>query len=286
MKRPAIGIGVLRPLALGALLGGLAAALLLPEGAEQQRIGQRPIEQETWPPREFYSHCGWHYLRVDESGWSTGGVGSFEDLGNRLGRPETPGQEITIPIFPTVYMPRMCDKLYYDAILESDIECGDKVLVIGTGSGADAWVASLKSKDLVYVVEINPMAVVNAGMTAHLANFRIKPIVGDVTTTDLPDDFREFDYVLWNMPFLKVERKAEDRSVRRRAVPGSIEERDFHDGDDGTILKDFLALLPSLLKKGGKAILLNVSAARDLITAPGVTTETYDDIMLFVIPNP
>ena len=166
----------------------------------------------------------------------------------------------------------MYDKFYYDAILGSAIEKGDKVLVIGTGSGADAWVASLKSQDLVYVVEVNPMAVVNARNTARVANFQIKPIVGDIRDVVLPNDFRDFDFVLWNMPFLVEDSKIEDQN--------------FHDGDDGSILRAFLDLLPSLLKKDGTAIVWNIARAGDFITSPGVTTKTDGRFTLFVIPNP
>jgi methylase of polypeptide subunit release factors len=181
--------------------------------------------------------------------------------------------EIVIPIFPTVYAPNMVDKVYSDALLESDIEEGDKVLVVGAGSGTDAWLAWLKSQALVYVVEINPMAVVNARTTARMGGFKIKPIVGDITKVELPDVFNEFDFVLWNMPFLME-------------GPGTqIDTRDFHDGDGGRILREFLALLPSLLNEDGTAILLNSTSAADLITAPGVTMKTEGGYTVFTIPN-
>lgn len=285
MKRREIGIGVLRPVILGVLLGVLGATLcIFPQGLSirnwRQEFGQRPsirkrpadvVNQKPWPPREFYLQCDWYYSKVDENGWSTGAVGSFQDLDNRLGRLSASGKEIVIPVFPSVFPPTMDDKFYYDAILQSGIKRGDKVLVVGTGSGTDAWAASLKSQDLVYGVDVNPLAIVNTRTTVRLGNFRIKLIVGDIRDVKLPDDFKDFDYVLWNMPFL--------------VTGGKIKEFDFHDGDDGSILRRFLALLPSLLKKDGKAMILNSPAAAAFITSPRVTTKTHGSCTLFVIPN-
>ncbi|MHC4442173.1 MAG: class I SAM-dependent methyltransferase [Planctomycetota bacterium] len=271
MKKLKVGIGILRPLILGMLLGGLGTTHFLSERVEQREFKQRVAEQKNWPPREFHSHCDWHYLKVDQSGWSTGSVGSFQNLDNRLGRLNTSGKEIVIPIFPTVFTPTMADKLYYDAILESDIEQGDKVLVIGTGSGSDAWVAWLKSQSIIYVIEVNPMAIVNARSTARLGDFQIKPILGDIRDIDLPEDFSNFDFVLWNMPFLEEGL--------------TIEEANFHDGDNGSILRSFLTLLPSLLKKDGQAIILNTANALEFINFPNLTTKKSGNYVVYIIPN-
>jgi hypothetical protein len=269
-----IGVAVLL-LGLGMLLGGLTVTFWPPDEGPQPKVGSK---EKIWPPGEFNSSSGWVYLKVDESGWSTGPAGSFQDLDKRLSQPTTPDKEIIIPIFPTVYQPKMEDKIYYDAILESDIKPGDKVLVIGTGSGADAWVASLKGKTPVYVVEINPMAVANARATARMAQFQIKAVTGDITVVNLPEDFRDFDFVLWNMPFMWKKNIIE-------ANKRKIDDNSFHDGDDGTLLKRFLAVLPSLLKKGGEAIVLNGHPAREIINSSGVTTKSNRNCVLFLIPN-
>ena len=269
-----IGTAVLL-IGLGMLLGGFTATFWPTDADGPPKFALR----KDWPPREYESSSGWIYLKVDGSGWSTGPAGSFQDLQNRFASLTNAGKEIVIPIFPTVYEPKMVDKLYYDAILESKIRPGDKVLVVGTGSGADAWVAWLKSKAPVYVVEINPMAVANAQATARLGNFPIKPHVGDITKIALPDDFKEFDFVLWNMPFIWKKQRLE-------LLKGKIENNSFYDGDDGTILKKFLAMLPSLLKKGGTAILLNDPLAEDFIRPPGIMVRTNQDCALFTIPNP
>jgi release factor glutamine methyltransferase len=183
-------------------------------------------------------------------------------------------------VFPTVYAPLASDKAYYDTILESDITPGAKVLVVGTGSGADAWVASLKSKTTVYVVDINPMAIANTMITARLGGFSVEAIAGDITAADLPDAFSEFDFVLWNMPFLKVDGDNSYGNDFR-----GITDADFHDGDDGTILKGFLERIPSLLKNDGTAILLNVTAAQEFIKFPDVIKRTDGRLTVFIIRN-
>ena len=264
---------------LGMLLGGFTAIFWPTDAGLQSKVGLQSSEQKVWPPREYESLSGWIYLKVDESGWSTGPAGSFQELDKHFATLTNAGKEIVIPIFPTVYEPRMGDKIYYDAILESKIRPGDKVLVIGPGSGADAWVAWLKSKAPVYVVEVNPMAVANSRATARLGNFQIKPLVGDITKVALPDDFKEFDFVLWNMPFIWKKERLEH-------FKGKIENNSFYDGDDGAILKNFLAMLPSLLKKGGTAILLNNSLAQDFIPAAGMMVKSNRDCALYAIPNP
>jgi len=271
MKKLKVGIGDLRPLILGLLVGVLGTAFFLSERDEQPEVKQRVTHQNNWPPREFHSWSNWHYVKVDESGWTTGPVGSFKDLDDRFKQLNKSGKEIVIPIFPTVYAPDNYDKLYYNAILESDIKPGDKVLVIGTGSGSDSWVAWLKSQSPIYVVEANPMAVVNARVTARLADFPIKPIVGDIREVELPADYSNFDYVLWNMPFY--------------LGADMMEEKTFHDGDDGSILRKLLDLLPSLLKENGKAILLNNDKALEHINVLNMTTKVEEDLIVYVITN-
>lgn len=284
----------LRPLLLGLLVGALGSlALLLPSGMPlpsflQPPTSTKPIrpdepDEDAWPPPQYTSNSRWRYLRVDDDGWSTGPAGTYRELGDLFERAAPSNKEIAIPIFPTVYTPIIEDKLYYDAILKSDIQPGDKVLVIGTGSGADSWVTSLKCQTTVYVVEINPISVVNARVTARIGGFQINAIAADFTQVELPEEFSGFDYVLWNMPF--VEANANDEDFR---------DRNFHDGDDGSIVTKFLERLPDLLKPEGKAIALNYALAERYMTTPGTTTRIDDDVdevtattfMLFEIPNP
>jgi len=157
--------------------------------------------------------------------------------------------EMIVPIFPTVYTPRNeADNIYYDAILEN-VKEGDKVLVVGCGSGADSWVAWTKCKTKIYVIDINEMAILNTYATANIGGFEVRPVLGDIRDMELPDDFKNFDWVLWSMPHLGER----------------LEENNYHDGDDGSILKAFVELLPKL---GGKAIIWNRKKAQKFIDLP------------------
>ncbi len=210
MKRLKIGIGVLRPLIVGILAGGLGimagglgtTCLFLSENVKQWKVKQ-PVVKQRVRDGLYDTPCRWCYMKVkvDENGWFTASINNVK-LKELI---STSDKEIVIPIFPTVYTPDNYDNLYYNTILESDIEQGDKVLVIGTGSGSDAWIAWLKSQSLIYVIDINPMAIANTKATARLGNFQVKPIFGDIRNIDFPEDFSNFDFVLWNMPFLEEE---------------------------------------------------------------------------------
>lgn len=282
-----------RPLLLGAALGALAVGAVV--GPRFVAEGLFPTEEpfspkvvteppgSTWPPRELRDDPRWQLLEYGDDGWATPYVGTYEKLGEYLATAPPGGNRLAIPLFPTVYQPDISDKIYYDTIAQSDIAPGDKVLVVGTGSGADSWAVWRKSRSKVYAVELNPMSVVNARATARLGGFELEALVGDFTEIELPDEFRDFDYVLWNMPFVDWKAAEDD--------PSTV----YHyDGDDGTIVAKFLERLPDLLKPDGQAIALNYAAAQRFMTTPGITTRVADDVeevasetyMVFFIPNP
>lgn len=290
MDRPTKAAGV--TLVTGLLLGALVTFwLMLPSGVnvanldEFFRYGSElsdpPQPPLDWTPPEptLQTNCQWVRLMYSEQAWSVEQAPNYASLETVLTGSTGGSQELVIPIFPSVYAPNPSDKVYYDYLPESGIGEGDKVLVIGAGTGADAWAASLVSKAPVYVVEINPLAVVNIRATARLGGFEVRPFLGDATTAELPDDFSGFDYVLWNMPFLEEGSTLEEYA-----------DRNHHDGDDGSILRAFLRRLPSLVKEGGTAILLNFDFADPYFTDPRVIRrEGYTDgkvqFVLYVVPD-
>ena len=199
------------------------------------------------------------YMEADDTrGWYAQEIWTKEDFNKILLRYAV-NRSLIIPIFPTVYSPGgnnfKPDSYYYDFILkQSGMKKHDKVLVIGSGSGADVWVAWLKTQARVYAIDINPLAVANTKSTARIAGFPVEAIKGDIRNMSLPKSFSDFDYVIWNMPFI--------------FESCSYDAETFHDCDDGTIIKALIALLPRILKKGGKAILLNTKMAMDQISFP------------------
>jgi SAM-dependent methyltransferase len=258
-----MGTDVLRPLILGLLLG---LAVLLAATVKHWAVKQPSprVKAHAHSAEALYDASPWWcHIQVDGNDW-------LATPANTLRLRElvsTSDKELVLPVFPTVYKPNNVDRLYYQSLLESGIACGDKVLVVGTGSGCDAWVAWLKSQSLVYVIDINPMAIANTRATARLGGFQVRALLGDICDVDLPEDFRDFDFVLWNMPFLKAGDYADN----------------FHDGDDGSILTSFLALMPSLLKENGQAIILNNAAAAEFIRLPYVAKRDEGKSVAYII---
>jgi len=189
------------------------------------------------------------YMRVDKNGWFTATPITAE-LKKLFGEAET---EIIYPIFPTVFTPIIEEKAYYDAILDN-VKEGDKVLVVGCGAGSDVWSAWLKAKTMIYTIDINPQAILNVYATARMGGFEVRPIQGDIREMRMPKDFKDFDYIVGNTPFLNY--------------PIPLEDNNYHDGDDSTVTKAFIKLLHSLLKKDGRAIMVGTEETEEYINLP------------------
>ena len=165
---------------------------------------------------------------------------------------------LIIPVFPTVYSPGFgmeTDYLYFDVLLnQAGIKKGDKVLVVGSGSGADVWVAWLKSGVKIYAIDINPIAVANTIATAQIGGFPVDARNGDILTYETNGDFSNFDFVLWNMPM-----------ITNKDSALYMETQLMHDGDDGNVLDGFLKKLKKMLRKGGRAVIWNSKEAKTRI---------------------
>ena len=184
------------------------------------------------------------------------------------------------PLFPTVYSPGNnldADVGYYKYLLrESGIKENEKVLVVGSGSGADSWAAWLKTRVRVYAIDINPLAVANTKAAARSGGFQVKAIAGDVNSVSWPKGFSDFDYILWNMPFL--------------TAGNYYKEQVFHDGDKGVMVDKFLTQIPELLKPNGKASLLNTRKALERVkwADKEIVKSPYspDELYIIIIKNP
>jgi len=259
-------------------LAGLIIPLVLLSGSGESR-GQTVAEDfQRFAPYILDSQSCLCYIEADKkTGWYSKDIRDRKTLGEICRRLAKKSDSLIIPVFPTVYSPGVnleTDKFYFDAVLgAAGIRSNDKVLVVGPGTGADAWAAWLRAKDRIYVVDINPMAVANTKAVAMLAGFAVEAAVGDVTKTSLPKDFSGFDFVLWNMPMLNPPETI-------LSVPGRLS----HDGDDGSLFDAFMTVLPRLLKKSGTAVVWNRSNAGDRIPYPFKSVK-YRDFAVFMI-NP
>lgn len=128
------------------------------------------------------------------------------------------------PIFPTVYSPARPDNADSDSRFGSDIynymkrlalRPGDKILDAGTGSGYLAWAAWAAARRFgaeadMYALDINPVAVANARVTARLAGFPLTAKVHDnVADAQGRPAFpgARFRFLSWNMPAVPIARR-------------------------------------------------------------------------------
>lgn len=172
-----------------------------------------------------------------------------------------PGRRRTvIPAYPTVYVLNFitpAEREYLRLVSKKhDLPPDPSLLVVGPGTGVDAWIASLRTKRPVAVIGINPLEVANTKAAARIAGFEVRAIVGDNVADEegrarFPGE--RFDAVFWNMPAVWPE-----GSLAPPSMAG------FWDGDVGAAtLKRFAQALPGLLKPDGRALLWNLASFVD-----------------------
>ena len=210
------------------------------------------------------------YAEVDtETGeWRTEGLfflnrnvlePAFENIPNKK---DPLKHQIIVPVFPTVYSPglhNVLDGSFYSHLAkEFPVEKGSDVLVVGPGSGLDAWCVSLRTGKKVHAIGINPLEVANLEMTARLGNFEVEAITADniINEEGLPRfKGKKFNLVVWNMP-----EYAGGKEVKK-FKPEPLEV--YWDGDPGgRALRRFAGGLPLVLKKRGWAMLWNGSPSK------------------------
>ena len=133
-----------------------------------------------------------------------------------------------------------------------DVKEGERVLDMGTGCGILGMIASKKAGEVV-AVDVNPFALRCARDNALLNNVRGKLAF---LRSDLFTAFTEkamFNVVLFNAPYLKTERSAEDSSWLERAWTGGRTGRE--------IIDRFISEVPKYLKSAGRVFLLQSTQA-------------------------
>ncbi|MBI3315041.1 MAG: HEAT repeat domain-containing protein [Candidatus Omnitrophica bacterium] len=117
-----------------------------------------------------------------------------------------------IPVFPSVYAQTSItsakDRTYYSSLWADTpapvgLREGGRVVLVGPGSGPDAWVLALKTKTAIRVFGKNPMEVANVRATARLLGFSVRAEVADNIIDDrghLRFDPLDYDLIVWNMP--------------------------------------------------------------------------------------
>jgi hypothetical protein len=169
-------------------------------------------------------------------------------------RPPELEKRLVVPVFPTVFSPghagnRLADAQYYEALYRRlPLERGAKVLVLGTGSGVDAWIVSLRTGAEVCAAGVNPLEVANTRAAAALGGFGVRACQSLAAAAPgggrvFPGE--SFDAVVCNAPM-----------VSAGAPPEAL--ADYHDRDPGgtLFLAPFARALPSLLKPGNGVALL------------------------------
>lgn len=181
-----------------------------------------------------------------------------------------------IPTFPTVYAlynftPAELEYLRL-ASKKFDLPSDANILVVGPGTGVDTWIASLRTKQPVVAIGINPLEVANTKAAARIAGFKVRALIGDNVADEkgnprLPGE--RFDAVLWSMPAVWPE------GFPEKHAPSLS---DLWDGDVGAmVLKRFARALPELLKPDGHALLWNIPSmvdGRDIVADILETADT------------
>lgn len=121
---------------------------------------------------------------------------------------------------------------------------GKKVLIIGTGTGIEAWIAAQKGA-IVHAVDSKEMAVENTKLTCILKGTRENVFAFQ---NNLFEDLGEYDLIIFNMPHISVDTKQTDYITL-----GDRNVKDF----DGKLLKRAAKTIESHIAPGGKAVLIN-----------------------------
>ncbi|MFB7864363.1 HemK2/MTQ2 family protein methyltransferase [Streptomyces sp. NPDC056069] len=170
---------------------------------------------------------------------------------------------------PRVYRPQADTRLLAGALAREDLGPGNRVLEIGTGTGALALHAARRGA-AVTAVDVSWRAVVTARVNAFLSRLSLRVLHGDFAARTVG---RRFDLVVANPPYVPAP---------GAEPPSRGPERAWDAGHDGRLLIDRIcADAPALLRPGG--VLLMVHSAMcgpertlDRLAGSGLDAEITD----------
>ena len=160
-----------------------------------------------------------------------------------------------LTVFPTVYSPVRfaIDDINYHRLLLSGLSLkeGDRVLVNGCGSGLETLMISMLTRQDVYALDINPLAVANAEYVASRSNFVLHARVSDRLVRDNGEPVFpgiRFKAIVWNAP--SINRNFDMKDQQNVSVVA------YHDGVSSESMRRFAKALPDLLELDGGVALI------------------------------
>ncbi|WP_406300552.1 methyltransferase (plasmid) [Embleya sp. NBC_00888] len=149
---------------------------------------------------------------------------------------------------PGTYRPQADTKLLASAFIEQDLHRSDRVLDVGTGTGAVALAAASapSGRCRVTAIDVSRQAVWTARLNSAWRRRRVNVLRGDLLE---PVAGQTFDVILANPPY--VPSAEEDAPVRGRS-------RAWEAGTDGRLVLDRLcAQVPHYLNPGGTLLVVH-----------------------------
>ena len=199
-----------------------------------------------------------------ETGPSEPGLARFSSTSSRA--------VLKTPVLPGVFNGVSTATVLCAKATAENVKPGMKVLVIGSGTGVETWIAATKGASHVDAVDIKDMAVENTRLTCALAGITEKV---NVFKNDMFDGLGKYDLVIFNMPHIFPE------------VPSSpitdITPSDHNTTDtDRSILQRYAKGILSHLNPGGKAIFINTAAP---IVRETIEKETHLTVLPKALSN-
>jgi release factor glutamine methyltransferase len=151
--------------------------------------------------------------------------------------------DLVFDVYEDVYEPAEDSFLFAENL---DVQAGDDVLDVGTGSGILAVLAAKQASNVV-AVDLSPFAIRCARENAKLNHVlgKISFIQADLFTALFADV--EFDLILFNAPYLPSE-EGEEASWIGRSWAGGTSGRE--------VVDRFITQVPAYLKPDGRILLM------------------------------